>query len=779
MKMRSPILHRLRFKRAVAYNGLAALFVFVAGVVFQVAAQAPPVGGAVAGGGGGEPDPFGAGGKPATGAKTEAAVDLTKTEPFPIQVLRESNPTSPRELMRAAQAVLQFGRPDECKQYLAKLLASKPTDESLAPLTSSFGDFLFQLSRRKELQPEGRQAADLVFGAAQRTAQNPDRINALIAQLSAPSPGERQEAVDKLAASGRNIVTPMLRVLTDATREREHPHVRTALAQLSAVTELPLIGALDGAGESLKAQIIAVLGRMGSGRAAVHLVRPALDTHAPAQVRDVAVVALQKVVGAMPDRYEARRYLSNEATRLLHGELPYEADQDDNIELWSWDEAKREVSARKLPKADAAVFLAARVANDLYALNADDSAAQRLMLLTNLEWTKVVGGLDQPLPIGAGTSSSIAMQSGPRVMSQVLADAMKQERVPASIAAVEVLASLGDASVLETRSGAASPLAEAITFPDRRVRLAAALAAVKLAPGASFPGAGRVTQTLGWFIGASGGSYVLVGHPRGEDAQTIVGFINGLGYEGQAAYSGRTFVAEATANPDFEFILVSDAIDSPPVKEIAQWLRRDFRTARVPLGIMARGEHLAALRDAFSDDRFTLVFPGLHSTAVAAVEVEKLKVLGGRNLVGRDERIAQARAALTALATLARDENSFATYELLRQEPVVVGALYNPALAADAANVLALYGTPKAQAVLVDFASQNTRFLSDRQAAAAGFAVAVKARGLRLTQQQIATQYDRYNASQRLDRPAQELLGSILDTIEAPATARGDLSKRE
>jgi hypothetical protein len=105
--------------------------------------------------------------------------------------------------------------------------------------------------------------------------------------------------------------------------------------------------------------------------------------------------------------------------------------------------------------------------------------------------------------------------------------------------------------------------------------------------------------------------------------------------------------------------------------------------------------------------------------------------------------------------------------------------LNHPALTVDAANVLAAFGTPTSQTALVDFASQQTRGLAERQAAAAAFAAAIKKRGLLLTQAQIAEQYSRYNASERLDRPTQELLSSILDAIEAPAVARGDLTKAE
>ena len=82
--------------------------------------------------------------------------------------------------------------------------------------------------------------------------------------------------------------------------------------------------------------------------------------------------------------------------------------------------------------------------------------------------------------------------------------------------------------------------------------------------------------------------------------------------------------------------------------------------------------------------------------------------------------------------------------------------------------MLGHFGTPKSQTALVDFASQNTRGLADRQAAAAAFAAAVESRGLMLTQAQIAEQYARYNASETLDQPTQEVLGSLLDAIEAP-----------
>jgi hypothetical protein len=319
-----------------------------------------------------------------------------------------------------------------------------------------------------------------------------------------------------------------------------------------------------------------------------------------------------------------------------------------------------------------------------------------------------------------------------------------------------------------------------MTSSDRRVRLAAALSAVKLAPGELFPGAGRIAATLFWFIETSGRDVVLIGHPRGEDAQSLVGFVNALGYEGEGIYAGRSFAERAFANPDYPYLLVADSIDRPPVLELVQWLRRDYRTARQPIGVMARGERLDSMRDAFREDPYTTVFPRIHSTDVAAIEVEKLKAIADRNFVGSDERLAQARVSIAALAVLAKIPSTFAEYDLLRHEATIIRALNNPSLSDGAARLLAMYGTPRAQAALIDFSSQSSRPLESRRTAAAAFDSAVKLRGLRLTQRQVIEQLARYQEAtaavdQEKDDGTRAVLGALLQSIEAPAIARGEL----
>jgi HEAT repeat protein len=730
---------------------------------------------------GAQEDPFGATPKPAgeaasapATARPSARPVAVEREPLVIEMLRASNPTSPEQLLSAVQTAFQFGRPDEAKKLLTKLLADKPSDEALATLTARYADFLLPLGSAKDLQPEGKEVAGLIQSAAQRVAQDQSRIEAAIARVSAPDEPVRRAALDQLAGSGVAAVNPILGMLADPARAAEHAAVRSALVQLDAPVEAPLIAALDTKNESLKNQIVAVLGRMGSRRAVLFLIRPALDPQTPPETRQLATAVLQRVHGAVPDAYEAEKYLSDQISRLLKGDVPFDTDQDDRVNLWTWDEAAQHVVPGQLQRFDAGLLLAARVASDLYVLKHGEPAAQRLMLVTNLELAKTLGGFDRPISTAAGSPGGIALAAGTEVLNGVLSEALRMGKTGAAAAAAELLGQLGEISALRT-SGPVSPLAEALGSSDRRVRLAAALAAAKISGGESFAGAGRMVEILSWSISTGGSNSVLIGHPLGEEAQSLVGYVNALGYEGEGAYSGCVLIEHAFSDPDFVFALISDAIDAPPVEELVQWLRRDYRTARLPVCVMARGERLLKLEATFAEDRYTIVSPRIYSIDVCGIEINKLLMISGRDFVGQVERLGQAKAALAMLKALAEQPAVFAQYDLLSQEHQIISALANPTLTADAAALLAYFPTAAAQSALVDFASQPSHPLGDRQAAVAAFAASVRARGVLLTKFQIVQQFARYKSSQSADK---ELLGSIVEAIEAPARGRGDLKKR-
>jgi hypothetical protein len=103
---------------------------------------------------------------------------------------------------------------------------------------------------------------------------------------------------------------------------------------------------------------------------------------------------------------------------------------------------------------------------------------------------------------------------------------------------------------------------------------------------------------------------------------------------------------------------------------------------------------------------------------------------------------------------------------LLRQEAAAIRALRTGGLTVHAAPVLAGMATHDSQLALVELASDTNYDIVDRQAAAQAFAAAVARRGILLTTVEIGRQFDRYNASERLDADTQNVLATLLNVIE-------------
>lgn len=403
----------------------------------------------------GQEDPFGAPARPAGEAAPTAPVGkktatrpppTAEREPLVIELLRATNPTTPEQLLAAAQTALQFGRPDESKKYLEKLLANKPSDEALAPLTARYGPFLLQLISTKDVQPEGLQVAELVQSAAQRFSQSAERINVLIKQLSDPNSNKQQTALTKLNDTGVAIVNPIVRALADRNRASEHVALRSALVALAAITEQPLIAALDTSNQELKLQVIAVLGRMQSKRAAIRLIPIALESDSPPQARQLAAASLQKVFGAAPDRYEAIKYLQQHVARYLAGDLDVDRNMDDSATLWTWNEAETAAVPLAFSRRDAGVYLAAQAAHSLHVLNPNDSSLRQQKLLLDLEHLQVTAGLDRPLN-SAAIKAVLASATAVSDLNVVLVDAMRVGRVPAAIAAAQALGQINDSTL--------------------------------------------------------------------------------------------------------------------------------------------------------------------------------------------------------------------------------------------------------------------------------------------------------------------------------------------
>ena len=708
--------------------------------------------------------PVAPGPAPATGGTPTPPAD--EQDPVVLAV-RESNPTTASELLHAVDVMLNRGRADEARRYFDALIALNPDEATLAALHADFDSaFFLRLSRVGELAPQAQPFSRAVMDAAYKAARDPAVLRELVARLSDPAPEVRRSAVVDLRSVGADAVAPLLAALADGARADEHAAIQGALVALGGEAVEPLIGALDAPPAALRARVIEVLGQLNHPRAVMYLIRPYADPASSDEEREAAGQALLRIVGETPATYDAQQYLYRRAKNYFAGSPPREPGLDESIVLWHWDESAGAPLPRSYPASDAALVVATQAAGDLYALAPDAPTFRRLYIATLLETAKSVGGYAQPLEHGPGTAHDAAATAGVEELELILKQAMKDGHIGAALGAAEILGDIGDERLLTSDDGRERPLVQALRHGDRRLRFVAAEAILRIDPTVAYPGASRLAGALGYFAGSVGERRVLIGNPRPEHSQSLLGMLREIGFDGDSAQSGRRTFQMAVDGSDYELILLSDAIDFPRASELIQALREDPRTAALPIGLLAREEKLTWARRLAETDPLVEAFPRPHDTDFLAYDVARLLELVGRNHVSQHERQAQAEAALDWMALLLADKDRYRAYDFSQHQSSVLRAFNTPALTEKATPVMGRLASQQAQVALVSAASEVNRPIAERQAAARAFAESVDRYGILLTAPEILRQYDRYNESAGADRETQVVLGSLLDSME-------------
>ena len=221
--------------------------------------------------------------------KGPAEVEITRQEPIVILQLRERNPSTPHALVEAAKITLDYGRPDEAKKYLAKLLAAKAEASVLAELAKTFGaDLFLRFSNTQALRPEGDKVASVVLKAYDESVHSPARLEEFVSKLSSENASQRKAARTDLVAAGTYAFPALFKVLADEGQGAIHVEVQRTLIEMGPLAEAPLLAALDSPSALVQTKVTEVLSA-GSGKSyATRLLRPALDSKSDPQLKAAA-----------------------------------------------------------------------------------------------------------------------------------------------------------------------------------------------------------------------------------------------------------------------------------------------------------------------------------------------------------------------------------------------------------------------------------------------------------------------------------------------------------
>ncbi len=607
-----------------------------------------------------------------------------------VAAIREANPSTPEELLRAVSLLIPLERMDLAQDYLQRLADLNLDDEAKAQLHAQFGSgLLIRLARQKELAPLGSEFALSVLGAARRQATDPQRLARLVEQLGDASGDSRFPAAAELIQAGSHAVPPL--VIALAAADDPVPIERSAaaiVADLGDEAVPPLSAFLSSPEVRQRAVAISLLGYTKSTRAIPYLVRPYFAPDPQGIELQAATAAWPRVAGQLPQRGAALQILREAADRAYTGEVPAAVDRQGELEWWTWNAEAQRAVAHRLQGRDVAAIVAARHLDDLLDLPPTATPDRRKALIARLHIDQALGGLNRPLRRGIGTAYQRAYDAGPDEVQAVLAEALRDGYPSAAMGAAEVLGELGDRRVLAGSPEQLAPLVAALHDPHRRVRLAAAAAIAQLQPEAPFAGISRWVQVLARTAAVEGKRLVLVAHPRRAAARTLGGMLTDAGYQTITAANGTELIRHAVNSSDVELVMISDRLNPESLWSWLEELRVDPFTAELPVVIVATARTLpTAERVAAAHSRVIVVLESVDAEAMLT-RLPTLLAFAGRERVDPDERLRNARFARETLQQL--DEARFDLDEESRQ---VLRALLDPIEASGRTD----FGTSKPQ----------------------------------------------------------------------------------
>ncbi|WP_298869197.1 HEAT repeat domain-containing protein [uncultured Gimesia sp.] len=684
-----------------------------------------------------------------------------------------SKPETPEQLLQAVIQLTDLGQAASAKPYLEQLIKANIDNETVLKLRDKHGPAAFLgLANNKTLQPESITLLKKMETAFRAYATDPARIDGLINDLAGSST-KRNIAIIELKSAGEIVAPPILRKLSTNDDPGMNDELAFALTQLGAPVVQPLIAALRSPTEKIRKIAADVLGDIGDPSATLYLWNPAFSQSQPQSVQRAARMALEKIYKTNPRKvkelnpHNAQLQLINAALHLYQTH----EDKSEKQKIWTWDLKEQTIVQKELPTQEINLIGGLRLAKEALEMSPDRQDVQTLYLAMALAMDAYYAGWNNPLPEGQGTAFNLALLSGPKAVSRVLALAMKQGHTPSAIAALKALGQIGSRTLLYEQLDKHSSVIAALNYPDRRVQFSAATTIMQLDPVKPFPGATRVISILSRSLLGEGSQAAIVVDSSVPRAQSMAGVFNELGYLTQPVQTGKAGFKAATERMDVEFIALQFNIMRWGLSQTIANLRADSRTANIP--ILIYGPLRLQNKIEYSTRHYPLVHYIVETENTEDVERQVtpfLQSLKTPQLTG-DLRTEYRTAALYWLSHIASSQRS-KIYDLTPVEKPLLQLVPNRSLASNALITLGGIPTRSAQSDLAKVVT-NKVFESDvKEIAALQLAFHIQKFGLLIDSEQITAIRQAYQTAK--DPKLNTALASVMGTLMPDSKVVGE-----
>lgn len=704
---------------------------------------------------------------------TSHAQDETETarvfENPAVRSAMETPRETPADYLRAVLALIDLGEAELAQPVLDELVGLGLDDATKTQLVRDFGSArLLRLARADGLDSKATEFSQSCLQAAGAASSSPERIAELTNKLISEPVASAAGALAELRRLGTPAVVYLLEQIAEQDDAKHRDRLREGLVALAPLSSPALVTALGSPNENVRTQAAWALGQTEDHAAAPLLASQAILEPAGSNAGRAAGWAVRHLYGDPVGTQGAIQLLRQTLKNARNGVAPHRPDSGNQVTVYLLaGDDKNRYQAVEFAAADAANLHAARLAKALHKLSPTDTRAEQLAMVLALE--RIVLLNDQLQESTKEPTFEIEADLNPanrpnHSLTSSLELALESRYTGAAIAIAELLAERNDTSVLQTADGRPGAVTHALVDPHPAVRFAALEAIMKLAPSTPFPGSSRIAPALLDFAGGTQDRLAVVAMPNVDRSANVAGNLASVGLDGRITNNGAEAIRLAS-QAGVELVLVDLAILSPSVRETLFQLRRQSSSAELPIGILAPEGRLGEAKRIAEDHQRVIAFPRPHTAEAASDIAKTLSATAPDYLPTPAERTAWADTARGWIAKLLTDGPEF--YALRSRADAVQFTLTSTRSSGDTTDALALLGTPASQVELADLASQGPQSIEIRQSAAAAFRKSVERFGLLMTTKQLHQQYDRYNASEQADAETQEVLASLLDTIEA------------
>ena len=480
-------------------------------------------------------------------------------------------------------------------------------------------------------------------------ARDPEQIARNI-RLLTDNPRARMLARERLSFASEYAVPQLLQVLMARADQVLESEVQRLLIEMGAKAASPLLAALPEVDRETQRRIAFILGQAQVQRALPYLYELLRDQDLPRDARRVVERAIGNIDGGPRPSVDAPNLFLDLAESYYREQASLTQFAGESHQLiWEYDpgfglfptpvrtEVYHEAKAMDL-------------AEHAMGLGADQTAATSLWIASNFsrEIDSPEGYENPAYPADRRTATYYAVAAGPSMTASVLERGLSDRDTPLIRRAISAMRRTAGAGGDWSRS----PLAQALSYPDRRVQYEAALAIAEARPSSRFSEADRVVPTLAAAIREADERYALVIASDINEQQELADRLRNQGYT-LLAPAANLDAAQADIADAPGVDLIVSSLTANATEQLISDVRARTKLRVAPVLALVAGPTATDLADRYAAEELVrIVRAGAGSEAFGEAASQLVQQAAGDPMTEADAQ-AYAAEALAALRDLA------------------------------------------------------------------------------------------------------------------------------